>query len=68
MTGRFPAANTQYTSHKCIINIVDSAVDSPTEYTYIVGRADKNGNPDLEHCSEEYTFTLYPTSYVPRIY
>lgn len=68
MTGRFPAANTQYTSHKCIINIVDTAVVSPTEYTYVVGRADKNGNPDLEHCSEEYTFTLYPTSYVPRIY
>jgi len=22
MTGRFPAANTQFTSHKCIINIV----------------------------------------------
>jgi len=68
MTGRFPAANTQYTSHKCIINVVSEAVISPTEYTYIVGRADKNGNPDLEHCSEEYTFTLYPTSYVPRIY
>jgi hypothetical protein len=68
MTGRFPAANTQYTSHKCIINIVTSAVNSPTEYTYIVGRADKNGDPDLEHCSEEYTFTLYPTSYTPRIY
>ena len=68
MTGRFPAANTQYTSHKCIINIVTEAVQSPTEYTYIVGRADKNGNPDLEHCSEEYTFTLYPTSYTPRIY
>lgn len=68
MTGRFPAANTQYTSHKCIINVVTSAVLSPTEYTYIVGRADKNGNPDLEHCSEEYTFTLYPESYTPRIY
>ena len=68
MTGRFPAANTQYTAHKCIINITSAAVQAPTEYTYIVGRADKNGNPDLEHCSEEYTFTLYPTSYVPRIY
>ena len=68
MTGRFPAANTQYTSHKCIINIVDTAVDSPTEYTYVVGRADKNGNPDPEHCSEEYIFTLYPSSYIPRIY
>jgi len=68
MTGRFPAANTQYTVHKCIINVVDEAVNSPIEYTYIVGRADKNGNPDLEHCSEEYKFTLYPTSYIPRIY
>lgn len=68
MTGRFPAANTQYTAHKCIINITTSAVNNPTTYTYIVGRADKNGNPDLEHCSEEYTFTLYPESYIPRIY
>lgn len=68
MTGRFPAANTLYTSHKCIVAIVAEAVQAPVEYTYIVGRADKNGNPDLEHCSEEYTFTLYPTSYTPRIY
>lgn len=72
MTGRFPASNTQYTSHKCIINVYDPAtyldIQSPIEYTYIVGRADKNGNPDLEHCSEEYTFTLYPASYTPRIY
>ena len=68
MTGRFPAANTQYTSHKCVINVKSEAVSSPTTYTYIVGRADKNGNPDLEHCSEEYTFTLYPISYIPRIY
>ena len=68
ITGRFPAANTQYTSHKCIINITTQAVQSPTEYTYVVGRADKEGNPDLKHCSEEYTFTLYPTSYTPRIY
>ena len=68
ITGRFPAANTIYTAHKCIINITETAVISPTTYTYIVGRADKNGNPDFEHCSEEYTFTLYPTSYIPRIY
>lgn len=68
ITGRFPAANTQYTAHKCIINIVENAVQSPTTYTYIVGRSDINGNPDLEHCSEEYTFTLYPSSYTPRIY
>jgi hypothetical protein len=72
MTGKFPAANTIYTSHKCIINVYDPSIyldiTSPIEYTYIVGRADKNGDPDLEHCSEEYTFTLYPASYTPRIY
>lgn len=67
ITGRFPADNTQFTSHKCIIT-TNSTVSSPTTYTYIVGRADKNGNPDLEHCSEEYTFTLYPSTYTPRIY
>ena len=68
MTGKFPAALTSYTSHKCIIDIVQNPVTSPTTYSYIVGREDKNGNPDLNHCSEEYTFTLYPNSYTPRIY
>lgn len=68
ITGRFPADNTQFTSHKCIINIKSEAVQYPTTYTYVVGRADKDGNPDFEHCSEEQTFTLYPQSYTPRIY
>ena len=68
IVGRFPASNMQYTSHKCIIDITSESVQSPTTYTYIVGRADKNGNPDFNHCSEEYTFTLYPESYIPRIY
>ena len=79
ITKRFPAANTQYTAHKCIINIISPTkeengqivanyVTSPTTYTYVVGRADKNGNPDPEHCSEEYTFTLYPEDYIPVIY
>ena len=68
MSGRFPANNTFYTAHKCIINVVDNPVDNPTTYTYVVGRSDKNGNPDFEHCSEEYTFTLYPETYTPRIY
>lgn len=66
MTGRFPADNTFYTSHKCIIKL--TAPSTKTTYTYIVGRADKNGNPDFEHCSEEYTFTIYPNTYTPRIY
>ena len=66
--GRFPADNTFYTAHKCIIDVVENPVTVKKTFTYIVGRADANGNPDFEHCSEEYTFTLYPTSYVPRIY
>ena len=68
IVGDFPGDGSTYTSHKCIIQLVSDAVSAPTTYTYMVGRADKLGNPDLEHCSEEYTFTLYPKSYVPRIY
>lgn len=68
IVGDFPGDGSTYTSHKCILNLVENPVLSPTTYTYIVGRADKLGNPDFDHCSEEYTFTLYPTSYVPRIY
>ena len=45
-----------------------NSLSSLTTYTYIVGRALKDGTPDLEHCSEEYTFTLYPETYTPRIY
>lgn len=65
ITGRFPANNTLFTSHKCIIDF--DAVQTPTQYTYKVGRSTKDGQPDLEHCSEDYTFTLYPTSYKPTI-
>ena len=68
ITRTFPGDLSIYTSHKCIIEVVENAVQEPTTYTYIVGRSDKLGNPDLEHCSEEYTFTLYPSSYKPRIY
>lgn len=68
IVGDFPGDGSTYTSHKCIIQLVENAVLNPTTYTYMVGRADKLGNPDLEHCSEEYTFTLYPVSYIPRIY
>lgn len=68
IVGDFPGDGSTYTSHKCIIQLVNTAVVSPVTYTYMVGRADKLGNPDLEHCSQEYTFTLYPTSYTPRIY
>lgn len=68
IVGDFPGDGSHYTSHKCIIQVVENAVNAPTTYTYVVGRADRLGEPDFEHCSEEFTFTLYPTSYVPRIY
>ena len=68
INGTFPADGTHFTSHKCIIDIVESPVTNPTIVTYVVGRADKNGNPDTEHTSEEMTFTLYPESYTPKVY
>lgn len=68
MHGVFPGFDVKYTSHKCILKIVESAVDTKTQYTYIVGRKKADGTPDFNHCSEEYTFTLYPTSAKPRIY
>lgn len=64
----FPGCNIRYTAHKCIIDIVDKAVTTKTTYTYIVGRMSSDGTPDLDHCSDEYTFTLYPESYTPRVY
>lgn len=66
--GRFPADNSFYTSHKCIIDITDSSVDTPVTYKYIIGRSDKNGNPDPNHTVSGYTFTLYPESYTPWVY
>jgi len=41
ITGRFPANNTLFTSHKCIIDF--DAVQTPTQYTYKVGRSTKDG-------------------------
>lgn len=66
MTGVFPGTTTHYVGHKCILN--HATVTTPTTYTYIVGRAGQDGNPDMDYCSDEYTFTLYPTTYIPRIY
>ena len=68
INGIFPGCNARYTSHKCILDVVPSAVSEKTTYTYIVGRKTKSGAPDFNHCSKEQTFTLYPESYVPRIY
>jgi hypothetical protein len=68
MYSTFPGFGINYTAHKCILNIVANPVSTKTTYTYVVGRMDKNGNPDFNHCSEEYTFTLYPESSTPRFY
>jgi hypothetical protein len=64
----FPADGTKFTSHKCIVELSSSEPSSVTKYTYVVGREDKNGNPDFDHCSEEMSFTVYPTSYSIRVY
>ena len=71
----FPASNIYYTSHKCVVDILSdndinsSSFTSSKTYTYVVGRADKTGKaPDLEHCSKELHFTMYPKSYTPRVY
>lgn len=66
MTGRFPGDNTQFTAHKCILTFEKQT--SPKTITYVVGRALTNNTPDPEHCSDEMTFTLYPDTYVPRVY
>ena len=69
LTGRFPGDNTFYTAHKLILtNFNKENLESPLTYTYVVGREDKNGNPDPEHSSEEMQFTIYPSNYQPRIY
>ena len=66
--GTFPADGTHYTSHKCIIKVVPESLREPQEYEYVVGRGDKNKNPDSSHTSEIQTFTLYPNTYSPRIF
>ena len=65
---RFPAENSLYCTHKCIVEVTNAAVTAPVKYEYIVGRADKDGNPDLLHCSDVMSFTLYPADYKPVIY
>ena len=67
ITNRFPGNDVLFTSHKVIIEW-ENYVDEPVVYEYVVGRADKDGNPDTNHTNEIYTFTLYPTSYEGRTY
>ena len=68
LTGRFPGDNSFFTSHKVIMDINSAHVSNKEEWVYVVGRADKNGNPDPDHTSEEMSFTLYPDSYKTQIY
>ena len=65
--GLFAGSNDFFVSHKCIIEF-NNAVTTETKYSYIVGQADKYGNPIEEHCSERRYFTLYPNTYTPVIY
>ena len=69
ITSRFPGNNVLFTSHKVVIDLtpLDSTAE-PVVYEYVVGRADKNNNPDPNHTNEAYTFTLYPNSYEGRVY
>ena len=68
--GTFPANGTSYTSHKLIIEVIESALQDENKktYEYIVGKSFRNGQPDFDHCSDIKTFTLYGTSYIPKIF
>ena len=67
--GTFPANGTSYTSHKLILDIVNSPLSTGKKvYEYIVGRTQRDGNPNLEHCSSIKTFTLYSSEYTPKIF
>ena len=68
IVSRFPGNNVLFTSHKVIINLPRVNGEEPIVYEYVVGRADKDGNPDINHTNEIYTFTLYPSSYEGRTY
>ena len=64
---RFPGNEVLFTAHKCVV-ILPEASTTPVEYEYVVGRSDKDGNPDLNHTNEIYTFKVYPRSYEGRLY
>lgn len=67
MINRFPGNNVLFTAHKCIIDL-PSAGDDAVVYEYVVGRPDKDGNPDINHTSDIQTFTLCPNTWEGRVY
>ena len=69
MVGVFPADGTKYTSHKCVVDVLAAKkTTGKEEYEYVVGRADKNMQPDPDHTSDIQSFTIYSTEYTPRIF
>lgn len=64
----FPGNNEPYTSHKCIIDVVENPLNAKKTYQYYICRLDKFGKIDNTYKSELRSFTLYPESYNPRIY
>ena len=66
MVNRFPGNDVLFTSHKCVVILPDA--QEPTLYEYIVGRSNKDGQPDPEHSNSAYTFTVYPREYEGRLY
>lgn len=65
--GLFAATHDFYTSHKCVIEF-EAITGTKKQYNYVVGQADKNGNPLEGHCSEVRQFTIYPNTYIPKLY
>ena len=67
----FPGCNTNYTSHKCILDleIPSNLSEKPVKYEYVVGRSTKIAEAPFDgHCSDVMSFTIYPKSYTPIIY
>lgn len=67
MINRFPGNDVLFTAHKCVL-VLEDAESAPVVYEYVVGRPDKDGNPDTNHTNEIYTFTISPRSYEGRLY
>lgn len=63
-----PASEILYTSHKCIVDVVENTVTEPVVYEWCVGRSDYDNTPLEGHVSDILEFTLYPDTYKPVIY
>lgn len=67
MINRFPGNDVLFTAHKCVVVLPDASSELE-RYEYVVGRPDKDGQPDIEHTNSIYTFTVYPRTYEGRVY